>query len=100
MMVYNRISWLNFLSKIMKVDLEHEDAPVLKKYSIKEFKKMLSVFPTVKIVPERFPVKSRLHKGLKALLYNGIFVSMFNVIPKFIVRPLGWHIMAFAYKEE
>ncbi len=100
MMVYNRISWLNFLSKIMKVDLEHEDAPVLKKYSIREFKQMLSVFPLVKIVPERFPVKSRLHKGLKAVLYNGIFVCLFNLIPKFIVRPLGWHIMAFAYKEE
>jgi SAM-dependent methyltransferase len=27
---YNRISWLNALSKIMNVPLEHEDAPVLK----------------------------------------------------------------------
>ncbi len=27
--VYNRISWLNALSKVMKVPLEHEDAPVL-----------------------------------------------------------------------
>ena len=33
-MVYNRVSWLNALSKVMKVALEHEDAPVLKKYSI------------------------------------------------------------------
>ena len=31
--VYNRVSWLNALSKVMKVPLEHEDAPVLKKYS-------------------------------------------------------------------
>ena len=28
-MVYNRVSWLHALSKLMKVDLEHEDAPVL-----------------------------------------------------------------------
>src|SRR4029079_15678352 len=28
--VYNRISWLLALSKVMKVPLEHEDAPVLK----------------------------------------------------------------------
>ena len=27
--VYNRISWLNALSQVMKVPLEHEDAPVL-----------------------------------------------------------------------
>ena len=37
-MVYNRISWLNALSKLMKVPLEHEDAPVLRKFSIAEFR--------------------------------------------------------------
>jgi len=59
-MVYNRISWLNLLSKVMKVGLEHEDAPVLRKYSISELKRMLSEFSAIKIVPERFPVRSRL----------------------------------------
>ncbi len=99
MMVYNRISWLNFLSKLMKVDLEHEDAPVLNKYSIREFKQFLHPFEMIKIIPERFPVKSRLHKGVKGVLYNVFFVGTFNLIPRFLVRPLGWHIMAFAYKK-
>src|SRR5262249_11141771 len=27
--VYNRVSWLNALSKLMKVGLEHDDAPVI-----------------------------------------------------------------------
>ncbi len=98
MMVYNRISWLNFLSKIMKVELEHEDAPVLNKYSIGEFRELLSDFSHVKIIPERFPVKSKLHKGIKAVLYNEIFVNAFNLVPRFVVRPLGWHIMVFSYK--
>lgn len=98
MMVYNKISWLNALSKVMNVDLEHEDAPVLKKYSIREFKSLLTNFTKVKIVVERFPVKSRLHKGIKGKFYNGLFVPFFKVIPKFIIRPLGFHIMAFAYK--
>lgn len=97
-MVYNRISWLNALSKLMKVDLEHEDAPVLMKYSIGEFKGLLKPFKRVRIVPERFPVKTRLHKGLKAALYNGAFVGAFQVLPKPLVRPLGWHLMAFGYK--
>ena len=39
--VYNRISWLNALSKLMKVPLEHEDAPVLGKYSAGEFRALL-----------------------------------------------------------
>jgi hypothetical protein len=47
---------------------------------------------------ERFPVKSRLHGGLKGMLYNTLFVGAFNAVPKCIVRPFGWHIMAFASK--
>jgi ubiquinone/menaquinone biosynthesis C-methylase UbiE len=97
-MVYNRVSWLNLMSQITKVDLEHEDAPVLRKYSIVEFKQLLQPFESVRIVVERFPVKSRLHGGLKGMLYNTLFVGTFNVLPKCVVRPFGWHIMAFATK--
>jgi len=97
-MVYNRISWLNLMSQVTKVELEHEDAPVLRKYSISEFKRLLQPFQSVRIVVERFPVKSRLHGGLKGMLYNTLFVGTFNALPKFIVRPFGWHIIAFAKK--
>lgn len=98
MMVYNRYSWLNLMSKLFKTELEHEDAPVLNKYSIWQMKKMLHKFPYVKIIPERFPVKTRLHQGLKANVFNDVFVPLFNIIPRSIVRPSGWHIMIFAYK--
>jgi ubiquinone/menaquinone biosynthesis C-methylase UbiE len=97
-MVYNRLSWLNLMSQVTKVELEHEDAPVLRKYSSAEFKKLLKPFQSVRIVVERFPVKSRLHGGLKGMLYNTLFVGTFNAVPKCIVRPFGWHIMAFATK--
>ena len=40
-MVYNRVSWLHALSKLMKVELEHEDAPVLRLYSIPEFRDLI-----------------------------------------------------------
>lgn len=98
LMVYNKYSWLNLLSKLMKVELEHEDAPVLNKYSIGEFQDLLKPFTTVRLVPERFPVKTRLHHGLKAKLYNGLFVGTFHMLPKSLVRPTGWHLMAFARK--
>jgi ubiquinone/menaquinone biosynthesis C-methylase UbiE len=97
-MVYNRMSWLNALSKLMKVQLEHEDAPVLKKYSIAEFRHLLAPFGEVRIVPERFPVKSRLHKGWKGVAFNTMFVGTFNALPHAWVRPLGWHLMAFCEK--
>jgi SAM-dependent methyltransferase len=96
--VYNRISWLNALSKVMKVGLEHQDAPVLIKFSIGEFRRLLRGFREVRIVPERFPVKSRLHGGWKGALYNGVFVGAFNVLPRRLVRPFGWHLLAFCRK--
>jgi SAM-dependent methyltransferase len=96
--VYNRISWLNGLSKLMKVGLEHEDAPVLVKFSLGEFRRLLSGFREVRIVPERFPVKSRLHGGWKGALYNGAFVGTFNALPRPLVQRFGWHLLAFCRK--
>jgi ubiquinone/menaquinone biosynthesis C-methylase UbiE len=97
--VYNRISWLNALSKLMKVGLEHEDAPVLRKYSIGEFRQLLSGFNTVRIIEERFPVKSRLHKGWKGAVYNSLFVRTFNALPRAWVRRFGWHLLAVCTKK-
>lgn len=96
--VYNRISWLNALSKLMQVGLEHEDAPVLLKFSLGEFRRLLSGFREVRIVPERFPVKSRLHKGWKGAVYNGVFVGVFNALPRSLVERFGWHLLAFCVK--
>jgi hypothetical protein len=82
----------------MSVGLEHDDAPVLLKYSIPEFKAMLSGFSHIEIVPERFPVKSRLHKGWKGTLFNTCFVGTFNALPRAWVRRFGWHLLAFCRK--
>jgi SAM-dependent methyltransferase len=96
--VYNRVSWLNALSKLMKVGLEHDDAPVLLKFSIGEFRRLVRGFREVTIVPERFPVKSRLHGGWKGALFNGAFVGTFNLLPRSLVRRFGWHLLAFCKK--
>jgi len=93
--VYNRISWLNALSKVMRVGLEHEDAPVLRKYSPAEFRRLLRGFQAVRVVPERFPVTSRLHGGWKGALYNRLFVGAFNALPRPLVARFGWHLIAF-----
>jgi SAM-dependent methyltransferase len=96
--VYNRVSWLHLLSKVMKVPLEHDDAPVLRRYSIGEFRALLGAFASVRVVPERFPVKSRLHKGWKGAVYNMAFVGTFNAVPRALVRRFGWHLLAFCTK--
>jgi ubiquinone/menaquinone biosynthesis C-methylase UbiE len=53
--VYNRVSWLNALSKVMKVGLEHDDAPVLLKFSAGEFRTLVGGFRDVRIVPNASP---------------------------------------------
>jgi SAM-dependent methyltransferase len=93
--VYNRHSWLNALSKVMRVKLEHEDAPVLKRYTAREFLDLLQGFRDVRLEYERFPVPSRLHGGWKGAVYNGAFVGTFNALPRRLVRRYGWHLLAF-----
>jgi ubiquinone/menaquinone biosynthesis C-methylase UbiE len=97
-MVYNKNSWLNIMRKVTSVPLEHEDAPVLKKFSIGELKQLLHPFQAYRIIPERFPVKTRLHSGWKAHLFNSVFVNGFNLMPRRWIKPFGWHLMAFATK--
>ncbi len=98
LMVYNRFSWLNAMSQIMHVGLEHDDAPVFRVFSRREFHDLLQLFRQFRIIPERFPVPSRLHRGWKALMYNRIFVPAFNLLPRRLIRPLGWHLMDIATK--
>jgi ubiquinone/menaquinone biosynthesis C-methylase UbiE len=93
-MVYNRVSWLMAMSRVTKVPLEHQDAPGLRMYSIAEFEQLLQGFSKIEIIPERFPVKSRLHGGMKGALYNTFFVGAFNALPRSMVRRYGWHLMA------
>jgi len=96
--VYNRMSWLNALSQLMKVGLEHDDAPVILKFSRGEFRRLVAGFRHVKIVAERFPVKSRLHGGWKGAVYNGLFVGTFSLLPRALVGRFGWHLLAFCKK--
>ncbi len=97
--VYNRISWLNALSKLMKVPLEHEDAPGPAQIQRRRNSaSLLTGFRDVRIVEERFPVKSRLHGGWKGVVFNTFFVGTFNALPRALVRRFGWHLLAFCRK--
>ena len=92
--VYNRRSWLYLLSKLVSIKLEHQDSPAFHTHTISEFRTLLSPFNQVRIVVERFPVKTRLHKGVKGWFYNFLFVGAFNVLPRSLVRRFGWHLLA------
>ena len=86
------------IKKVKTVLLVDDDAPVLLKLSIGEFRRLVSGFREVRIVPERFPVRSRLHGGWKGAIYNGLFVGTFNALPRRVVQRFGWHLLAFCRK--
>jgi hypothetical protein len=71
---------------------------VIVKYTAGEFRALLKDFRDVRIVEERFPVKSRLHGGWKGTLFNTFFVGAFNALPRSFVRRFGWHLLAFCRK--
>jgi SAM-dependent methyltransferase len=98
LMTVNRRSWLNVLHRLMKVEIDHLDAPYFHKFSEREFRDLLSPFPSVTIVTERFPVRTKVHGGLKAKLYNQLFVDLFNALPRRWTRRSGHHLLAFALK--
>jgi len=98
LMTVNKRSWLNFMHKLMKVEIDHLEAPIFYMYSIKEFQNMLQTFSSAEIIPERFPVATKVHSGLKAILYNKLFVGAYNTLPKFMIRRTGHHLMAFCRK--
>jgi len=95
---FNRRSWLYALSKVMKVELEHTDAPVSRLDRAAPFRSWFAPFARTEFITERFPVKTRLQTGAKAKLYNTFFVGPFNALPRSWVSPLGWHLLARAWK--
>jgi hypothetical protein len=47
---------------------------------------------------ERFPVRTKVHKGLKAQIYNTAFVDLFNALPRSMTARFGYHMLAFVRK--
>ncbi|NGX16863.1 class I SAM-dependent methyltransferase [Wenzhouxiangella sp. XN24] len=95
LMTVNRKSWMNWLRHVMKVDIDHLDSPVFRHMTMDEFRSILAPFPMIDLRSERFPVPTKVHKGLKALVYNGVFVGGFNSLPASWTNRTGHHLLAF-----
>jgi SAM-dependent methyltransferase len=99
-MGYHRRSWLPAMSRLTRTGLEHDDAPVFRLFSADQLERAVALFAQRRILFERFPVRSRLHGGLKGVLFNTIFVPGFRALPRRLTRGLGWHLIAICQKED
>jgi ubiquinone/menaquinone biosynthesis C-methylase UbiE len=99
-MLYNRISWFNFVSWLSGTNIEHrdKDAPIIRKYSTSECRRLFRQFRNVEIHVDRFPKKTVKFDNLFAKLNNYLLVPFFEILPDAIRRPFGWHIMIRARK--
>ena len=99
-MLYKKYSWMHLLTKLPGVYVEHEEkeAPVIFFYTCQEVRQLFSKFANVRLLVERFPYKTPKYAGLKAFLYNRVMVPLFTILPQAVIRPLGAHIMIWAYK--
>ncbi|MDB4308076.1 class I SAM-dependent methyltransferase [Gammaproteobacteria bacterium] len=99
-MALNSRSWLMLMHRLLKTRIDYLDSPVYNLFSITEFQHLLAPFTTTKIITERFPVPTKVHTGLKAWLYNALFVDVFNTLPKRLTSASGHHLLAYAQKAD
>lgn len=98
-MAYHRRSWLTAMSRLTRTGLEHDDAPVFRLHTADELERTVALFSRRRILCERFPVRSRLHDGVKGALFNTLFVPAFRALPRRLTRGLGWHLIALCEKD-
>lgn len=98
LMMVNRHSWMRLLQRISKVEIDHLRAPVFHWYTAREFRALLRPFVEVDLRLERFPVRTKVHRGLRARLFNLLFVDLFGLLPRRLVGWSGHHMIAFARK--
>lgn len=98
LMTINRHSWLYLLHRLASLKIDYMDAPVFNKFTYSEFYQMMSPFDCIDVIVERFPVRTEVHSGIKAFIYNRLFVDLYNALPKWVIGKTGYHLLAFAYK--
>jgi SAM-dependent methyltransferase len=100
LMGVNRRSWMRLMHRLARVEIDHLAAPVFHWFTREEFAALLAPFAEARVVVERFPVRTKVHQGLKARLFNTLFVDAFNALPPAWVEGFGHHLLAFARKAE
>lgn len=98
LMTINRHSWLFAMHRLMKVEIDYLDAPVFRSFTAGEFRSLLAPFSRQRLIMERFPVRTHVHKGMKARAFNTLFVDPFNALPRRLTQGFGYHMLAFVGK--
>jgi ubiquinone/menaquinone biosynthesis C-methylase UbiE len=100
LMAVNRRSWMRLMHRLAKVEIDHLQAPIFHWLTEAELSAMAAPFVRRVTQIERFPVRTKVHKGFKARLFNWLFVDLFNALPRRWVEGTGHHLVMIAEKAQ
>ena len=98
---YRKPSWMYFLHRLGRVNIEHEDLdpPVNEFLTEKQILEMFAGFEIVEAVQEHFRALPVSRKGVKAVLYKWVFMPGYNLIPEAVARQLAYKFSVTAVKD-
>ena len=93
--LYHRHSWFYLLHRLsgQNIEFDDEDAPIINAYTKSELRRLFSAFEDVSITCEYYRPERTGRSGIKAALYNHVFVPVMGALPQPLVRNFGWHLV-------
>jgi len=93
--LHNRHSWFVALARLSGTNLysERGDPPINRVHSRRQARRLFSGFDHLRIVPDKVPSPSERRHGPFARLYNGLFVPLAGLLPRALVRSLGYYLI-------
>jgi ubiquinone/menaquinone biosynthesis C-methylase UbiE len=93
--LHNRRSWFVTLARLSGTNLynEQEDPPINRVHSRRQVRRLFSDFDGLRIDFDKYPAPSDRRHGPFARLYNHLFVPLVGLLPRALVRPLGYYLI-------
>ncbi len=94
-LMLNRWSWYPLLAKLSGKPLVQspEDPPYLRLDSIARARKLFRHAHDLELFYDRFPRYTEERSGFGTVLFNRVIVPLFNFLPRWLVRPLGFYLI-------
>jgi len=93
--LHNRHSWFVALARLSGTNRYSEigDPPINRIHSRRQARQLFSGFGRLSIVPDKYPARSDRRQGTFARLYNNLFVPLAGLLPRVLVRSLGYYLI-------
>jgi SAM-dependent methyltransferase len=100
--LHNRRSWFTALARLSGTNRysEHGDPPINRVHSRRQVRQLFGGFDDLEIVHDKYPARSDRRHGFFARLYNGLFVPLTGLLPRPLVRPLGYYLIVLGRKPD